>query len=49
MTAMTARLLHLLATGVGRLPWSWLMRLGDGLAAFWRVRDVRESLSLIHI
>ena len=43
MTNLLARLLHLLATLVGRLPWPWLMRLGDGLAAFWRWRDVRES------
>ncbi|MFP7722317.1 lauroyl acyltransferase [Lysobacter sp. A3-1-A15] len=43
MTDLAARLLHLLATLVGRLPWRWLMRIGDALAALWRWRDVRES------
>ena len=26
-----------------RLPWPWLRRLGDGMAALWLRRDVRES------
>jgi len=43
MTKVVARLLYLLAAGVGRLPWSWLLRIGDGIAASWRALDVRES------
>lgn len=43
MTRIAARLLYALASFVGRLPWRWLMRLGDVLAAWWRWRDVRES------
>ncbi|MCY7355681.1 MAG: lauroyl acyltransferase [Lysobacter sp.] len=38
-----ARLLYLLAAGVGLLPWSWLRRAADGIAASWRAFDVRES------
>ncbi len=43
MIDVFARLLYLLAAGVGRLPWSWLLRIGDGIAASWRALDVRES------
>ena len=43
MTDVLARLLYLLAAGVGRLPWSWLLRAGDGIAAMWRALDTRES------
>jgi KDO2-lipid IV(A) lauroyltransferase len=43
MTDAAARLLHLLATAVGRLPWRWLAALGDALAALWRRVDARES------
>jgi len=43
MTRVLARLLYLLAAGVGRLPWSWLLRIGDGIAAAWRALDGRES------
>lgn len=43
MTRTAARLLYLLAAGVGRLPWSWLLRIGDGIAAAWRALDGRES------
>ncbi len=38
-----ARFLHFLAALLGRLPWPVLYRLGDGIAALWRWRDVRES------
>jgi len=38
-----ARILHALASLLGRLPWPLLYRLGDGVAALWRWRDVRES------
>lgn len=38
-----ARLLVIAASLLGRLPWSWLYRLGDALAALWRWRDARES------
>ena len=31
MTRLLARLLYLLAGLVGRLPWSWLMRIGDAI------------------
>ncbi len=43
MTEVLARLLYLLAAGVGRLPWSWLRWIGDGIAAAWRALDGRES------
>lgn len=43
MTALVARLLHLCAAAVGRLPWPWLMALGDGMAALWVRLDARES------
>jgi KDO2-lipid IV(A) lauroyltransferase len=38
-----ARLLVTAASLLGRLPWPALYRLGDGIAALWRWRDVRES------
>ncbi|MBE2292288.1 MAG: lauroyl acyltransferase [Xanthomonadales bacterium] len=44
MSARTqARLLFSAASLLGRLPWSWLYRLGDGIAALWRRSDARES------
>lgn len=44
MSARTqARLLFTAASLLGRLPWPWLYRLGDGIAALWRRRDARES------
>ncbi|MFC3550608.1 lauroyl acyltransferase [Lysobacter cavernae] len=43
MSRLAARLLYAFAALLGRLPWPWLLRLGDGLAAWWRWRDVRES------
>ena len=38
-----ARFLYALTALLGRLPWRLLYRLGDGVAALWRWRDVRES------
>jgi len=38
-----ARLLVFAASLLGRLPWRWLYRLGDGVAALWRRTDARES------
>ena len=44
MSARTnARLLVFAASLLGRLPWSWLYRLGDGIAALLRGLNVRES------
>ena len=43
MTRFVARVLYLLASALARLPWSWLLRLGDLVAAAWRWRDGRES------
>jgi KDO2-lipid IV(A) lauroyltransferase len=43
MTRFVARVLYLLASALARLPWSWLLRLGDLIAAAWRWRDGRES------
>jgi KDO2-lipid IV(A) lauroyltransferase len=43
MTRLLARLLYLLAGLVGRLPWSWLMRLGDAIGAAWLRLNARES------
>jgi KDO2-lipid IV(A) lauroyltransferase len=43
MSRLAARLLYFIASLIGRLPWPWLMRLGDALAAWWRWRAVRES------
>jgi len=38
-----ARFLRFLAALLGRLPWSVLYRLGDGIAALWQRIDARES------
>lgn len=39
----TARLLHLLAGSVARLPWPVLRRVADAIAWAWGRRDARES------
>lgn len=44
MTRLTANLLYLLATAIGRLPWPLLQRTGDGLAWLWRRLDAREAM-----
>jgi len=38
-----AALLHALAALVASLPWRWLYRAGDGIAATWQALDARES------
>ena len=43
MTDVAARLLYALAALLGRLPWRWLMRLADALAAHSLRRDSREA------
>jgi Kdo2-lipid IVA lauroyltransferase/acyltransferase len=43
MSAALARLLYLIASAFGRLPWPWLRTLGDGIAWLWRRNDGRES------
>lgn len=43
MTGLASRLLYLLALLVGRLPWPWLWRLGDWLAARNLAANRRES------
>jgi len=43
MTEATAHFLYALAAWFARLPWSWLLRIGDGIAALGRALDVRES------
>jgi KDO2-lipid IV(A) lauroyltransferase len=44
MSARTrARALVVAASLLGRLPWPWLYRLGDGVAALWRRGNGRES------
>lgn len=43
MNAFAARLLYALAAAVARLPWPWLRRIGDAIAARWIRRDSRES------
>ncbi|TWI14439.1 lauroyl acyltransferase [Aerolutibacter ruishenii] len=43
MTAFAARLLYLLAAALARLPWRWLVRLGDALARWLVRRNRRES------
>ncbi|MEI2453423.1 lauroyl acyltransferase [Lysobacter firmicutimachus] len=43
MTRFVARLLYLLASALGRLPWSWQMRLGDAVARLWQRRAAREA------
>ena len=42
-TRVLATLLHSLAFALGQLPWGWLYRVGDGIAALWRWLDARES------
>ncbi len=43
MTAFAANLLYLLASALGRLPWSVLNRIGDAAAVLWRWLDAREA------
>jgi KDO2-lipid IV(A) lauroyltransferase len=43
MTELAARLLHLLAAALARLPWSWLMRLGDAIGGLMLRRNTREA------
>ena len=44
MSAHTkARLLVTATSLLGRLPWPWLYRLGDGIGALWRSGNGRES------
>jgi KDO2-lipid IV(A) lauroyltransferase len=43
MTELAARLLHLLGAALARLPWPWLMRLGDAVAAWMLRRNTREA------
>lgn len=43
MTDLVARLLYLLAAALARLPWPWLLQLGDAIAALWLRLDARES------
>ena len=38
-----AAVLHALAVALGRLPWPWLYRIGDVIAAVWRRLDAREA------
>src|SRR5687767_201517 len=43
MPTLLARLLYAFAFALSRLPWPWLRRLADGMAALWIRRDKRES------
>lgn len=43
MTDLVARLLYALAAALARLPWPWLLKLGDAIATLWLRLDVRES------
>lgn len=43
MTDFAAWVLYALAAMLGRLPWPWLRRLGDGIAWLWLRLDARES------
>ena len=43
MNALIARLLYALAAAVARLPWPWLQRVGDAVAARSVRRNSRES------
>ncbi|GAB3389888.1 lauroyl acyltransferase [Lysobacter fragariae] len=43
MPELIARLLYFLAALLSRLPWSWLLRLADGIAALMLRRNTRES------
>lgn len=38
-----AALLYLFAYALGGLPWTWLYRIGDGIAVLWQQLDMRES------
>jgi KDO2-lipid IV(A) lauroyltransferase len=43
MADFIARLLHLLAALLTRLPWPWLLRLGDAIATLMLRRNTREA------
>ena len=43
MSSLAARLLYWIVAALGQLPWSWLNRAGDGIAALWRRLDAREA------
>lgn len=43
MADLTARILYFLATLLTRLPWPWLLRLGDGIARWMLRRNTREA------
>lgn len=43
MTDFAARLLYVFAASLTRMPWPWLMRIGDAMAAAMRRLGVRES------
>ena len=43
MTELAASLLYALAAALGRLPWPWLRRIADALAALWLRQDAREA------
>jgi Kdo2-lipid IVA lauroyltransferase/acyltransferase len=43
MSSFAARLLYWIVAALGQLPWSWLNRAGDGIAALWRRLDAREA------
>jgi len=43
MSDFAARLLYVFAASLTRMPWSWLMRIGDAMAAAMRRLNVRES------
>ncbi|MFC5579116.1 lauroyl acyltransferase [Lysobacter niabensis] len=43
MADFIARLFHFLAALLTRLPWPWLLRLGDGIAALMLRRNTREA------
>ncbi len=43
MTDFAARLLYVFVASLTRMPWSWLMRMGDAMAVAMRMLDVRES------
>ena len=43
MADLLARVLYFLATLLTRLPWPWLLRLGDGIARWMLRRDTREA------
>jgi len=43
MIDFAARLLYVFAASVARLPWPWLLRIGDAIAWVWLRLDVRES------